>query len=153
PEADLAALEEALNILVSRHEILRTGFSDPKKMLASKLPEEIRAFLARVKAGERVTGPEMMDFVNRLIFGESIFEQKILPQAALRLSRIDLDQFSAENQDAEMVRIGTEAIETPFDYENPPLIRTLLFTTGSGRRLLLLVMPHLLGDLWSLELF
>jgi amino acid adenylation domain-containing protein len=153
PEADFAVLEEALNMLVSRHEILRTGFSDPKKMLPSKLPEEIRAFLARLKAGERVTGPEMTDFVNRLVFGESIFEQKIQAQVTLKLFQIDLDKFSAENQDAEMVRLGTEAIETRFDYENPPLIRTRLFTSGSGRRLLLLVMPHLLGDLWSLELF
>ena len=55
PEIDAAALEQALNVLASRHEILRTSFSDPKRMQLSRLPQDVLAQLARIKAGERIT--------------------------------------------------------------------------------------------------
>src|SRR5262249_32070235 len=71
PNVDVAALEEALNVLAARHEILRTSFSDPKRMQLSRLPQDVLAELARIKSGERITPQEMRDFVHRLIFEES----------------------------------------------------------------------------------
>jgi hypothetical protein len=150
PEADAEALEQALNALIQRHEILRTSFTDPKRMQLSQLPQDVRTQLARIKAGEKITAQEMRDFVHRLLFGESFFEQSIHPMASLKLRRIDLEGFSPESRDAELVRIVAEAVETPFDYESAPLIRALLFQSAE-RQLLLVVMPHLLGDGWSLE--
>jgi amino acid adenylation domain-containing protein len=151
-EVELESLEQALKALVSRHEILRTSFSDPKKMPLSQLPPEIRAQLARIKVGERPTPQEMRDFVHRLLFGESIFEQTVHHEVPLDMRGIDLESFSPENRDAELARTVTEAIETPFDYERAPLLRILLFKKSSGH-LLLVVMPHLLGDGWCMETF
>ncbi|HEU5375489.1 MAG TPA: amino acid adenylation domain-containing protein [Ktedonobacteraceae bacterium] len=153
PEINTGALEKALNEIVSRHEILRTSFSDPKRMSLEQLPVEISSFLGRLKGGEHITPKEMSDFINRLIFGPSIFHQSIHPRVTLSIVHIDLDNFSPETRESELVRIGTQAIETPFDYENPPLIRALLFKRPSARYVLLIVMPHLLGDGWSLEIF
>jgi amino acid adenylation domain-containing protein len=152
PEINVVALEQALNVLASRHEILRTSFSDPKRMPFSQLPQEIKTQLARIKAGERITAQEMHDFVRRLLFGASIFEQSIHPKVTLNLYRINLEDFTLESRDSELLRIATEAIETPFDYESAPLIRILLFRKSSAQHLLLVVMPHLLGDGWSLEI-
>jgi hypothetical protein len=152
PEINVVALEQALNVLASRHEILRTSFSDPKRMPFSQLPQEIKTQLARIKAGERITAQEMHDFVHRLLFGESIFEQSIHPKVTLNLYRINLEDFTPESRDSKLLRIATEAIETPSDYESAPLIRILLFRKNSTQHLLLVVMPHLLGDGWSLEI-
>jgi amino acid adenylation domain-containing protein len=153
PEINIVALKKALNVLASRHEILRTSFSDPKRMSLSQLPHEIMTPLARIKLGEQITPREMRDFVNRLLFGTSIFEQSIQPAVTLNVSRVDLEGFSPESRESELLRIATEAIETPFDYEKPPLVRILLFRKSSAQHLLLIVMPHLLGDAWSMEVF
>jgi hypothetical protein len=109
--------------------------------------------LRRLKGGEHILPQEMSDFINRLICGPSIFQQSIHPRMTLSVVRIDLDNFSPEIRDSELVKIGTQAIETPFDYEKPPLIRALLFKRRAARHVLLIVMPHLLGDGWSLEIF
>jgi len=153
PQINIAALEQALNALTQRHEILRTGFSDPKRMPISQLPQEIGAQLLRIRAGERTTSEEMRDFVHRLLFGESIFQQTIYPSVTLKLRQIDLGDSPPENRDSELLRIAAEVVETPFDYENAPLVRALLFRRRAARHLLLIVMPHLLGDGWSMEIF
>jgi hypothetical protein len=153
PEINAAALEQALNALASRHEILRTSFSDPKRMPFSRLPQDIMTPLARIKAGERVTAQEMHELVRRLLFGKSIFKQSILPEITLSVAQIDLEGLSAESEESELSRIAAEAIETPFDYESAPLIRVLLFRKNSAQQSLLIVLPHLLGDVWSMEIF
>lgn len=153
PEISIVALERALNVLAARHEILRTTFSDPKRMQLSQLPPEIASLLSRIKAGERITAQEMHGFVNRLLFGPSIFDQTIHPEVTLNVVQLDFSGFNPANTESEILRIATEAIETPFDYERPPLMRILLFKKSSSEQLLLLVMPHLLGDAWSLEVF
>ena len=153
PEINVGALEQALSVLASRHEILRTSFSDPKRMKLSQLPPDVAAILVRIQSGERITPQEMRDFVNRLLFGTSIFEQSIQSEVAMRLSRIDLEDFDSEKRESELLRIATEAIETPFDYESAPLVRILLFRKSAAQQLLLIVMPHLLGDAWSMEVF
>ena len=153
PEINVGALEQALGVLASRHEILRTSFSDPKRMQPSQLPADVVEALERIQSSERIRPQEMRDFVNRLLFGPSIFEQSIQPEVALRLSRIDLEIFDSEKRESELLRIATEAIETPFDYESAPLIRVLLFRKSADEQLLLIVMPHLLGDAWSMEVF
>ena len=89
--------------------------------------------------------------MHRLIFGESFFEQSIQPSVNLDLCRIDLEDFRPESRDSELLRMATEAIETPFDYESAPLFRALLFRKNAAEHLLLIVMPHLLGDGWGLE--
>ncbi len=153
PEVSIAALERALDVLASRHESLRTTFSDPKKMQMSQLPPDVMGFLTRIKSGERIPVPEMHAFVNRLLFGKSIFQQTIHPEVTLKVNRIDLEPFAPEARESEMLRIATQAIETPFDYENTPLVRVLLFRKSVEQQLLLIVMPHLLGDAWSMEVF
>jgi len=153
PGTNVVALEAALNALASRHEILRTTFSDPKKMSFSQLPPKIKAPLERIKAGGRITAPEMREFVDRLLLGPSIFRQTIHPKVTLNLRQVDLENLSPEKRDSELLRIATEAIETPFDYESAPLLRSLLFRKSSGEHLFLVVMPHLLGDGWCMEIF
>ncbi|MCP4173315.1 MAG: non-ribosomal peptide synthetase, partial [Fuerstiella sp.] len=76
-------------------------------------------------------------------------EQKVLPDMALTLNRIELSTAS-ETEVTEQLR---ELAKTRFDLANGPLLHFHSLHTGENEYLLFLVIHHIISDLWSMDVF
>jgi amino acid adenylation domain-containing protein len=63
----------------------------------------------------------------------------------------DLSALSATLRPAEERRLVQEEIRTPFDLRRPPLLRLRLLRLGPDDHVLVLVLHHITGDAWSLD--
>jgi amino acid adenylation domain-containing protein len=79
--------------------------------------------------------------------------QVVLPSLALPLTVIDLRHLGPDVQDAEMIRLGAEMAQRPFDLAGGPLLRTALLRRDQDHHVFLLVMHHIISDGWSLGIF
>ena len=104
---DRAALQKALDKLISRHEILRTVF---------------------VAADREPT-------------------QQILPELHIPINFEQVD-----SGEADIAARARAIARTGFDLACGPLLRFHVLTSGSNNHLLVIVLHHIISDLWSLEL-
>jgi amino acid adenylation domain-containing protein len=79
--------------------------------------------------------------------------QVVLPTLALPVAVIDLRHADREAQDAEVIRLGAEMAQRPFDLARGPLLRTALLQKDTEDYVFLLVMHHIISDGWSLGVF
>lgn len=105
-----AAMEQSLNEITKRHEILRTTFQ-----LIDSQPMQV-----------------------------------IAPDATFSLPLIDLQHLPEEDQQATIVRMATEELQTPFNLETGPLLRGKLLKLAPKEHILLLTMHHIVSDAWSI---
>lgn len=110
---DLLALEQSLNRVVSRHEVLRTTFPS--------------------------------------IDGQPI--QSIATDFILTLPIVDLQQFPAEQREAEALRLATAEAHQPFDLAQGPNLRLLLLRLNPIEHLLIWNMNSIICDGASSDLF
>jgi len=133
-----SVLEEAVNVIISRHEILRTGF----------MPVAMVGALA-IQGWKQV----------RELFRQSPVKPTIHFRATVRssvsceLDEADLTRLTTSEQKREIRRIGTQVVVTPHDYTVPPLLRGTLVTLASGKYQLLFGVSHLVFDGWSRNIF
>ena len=76
--------------------------------------------------------------------------QQVLPAMPFELEEADL-RGEADAEAAARARVRLEA-HRPFDLTRPPLLRAVLLRTGERRYIFLLVMHHIIGDGWSVNL-
>jgi amino acid adenylation domain-containing protein len=100
---------------------------------------------------EIVRRHEPLRTVFTAVHGEPV--QVVLPALALPLTVIELRHLSREAQDAEMIRLGAEMAQRPFDLSQGPLLRTALLRRDQEEHVFLLVMHHIISDGWSLGIF
>jgi amino acid adenylation domain-containing protein len=79
--------------------------------------------------------------------------QIILPELRVPLAIIDLRHLSREVQDTELIRLGAEMAQRPFDLASGPLLRTALLRRDQQEYIFVLVMHHVISDGWSLGVF
>jgi hypothetical protein len=117
---ELSSLQRALDILLSRHEALRTTF----------------------RLNSANTRYPHMTSVDH-----SPYLQRINPTSSLKLAMIDIHT-GREVQDisASVVKTVTQAIEHPFRYDVCPMMRALLLTIDEAVHILVIVISHLLTD-------
>ncbi len=75
--------------------------------------------------------------------------QRIQPDAALGLTRVDLSDLPPAAQDEAVARRLRDENLAPFDLEAPPLLRGTLLTLAPDRHVLIVVIHHLVSDGWS----
>ncbi len=79
--------------------------------------------------------------------------QVISPKADLELPVIALETLSSEQQDEEIRRLATEAVQTPFDLMRGPLLRVKLLRLSETEYVLLRSIHHIINDRWSDSVF
>jgi NRPS condensation-like uncharacterized protein len=108
-----AALQEAIQQVVQRHEILRTTFH----------------------------GVEGLEFPLQVIAEwRTPWHQEI-----------DLRSLSSEEQATKFAELFQQAQFTPFDYTQGPLLRVSLLALSEDTHLLLISLPTLCADVWTLK--
>jgi hypothetical protein len=129
---NVAAVEDALNEIVRRHEVLRASFLDPRRL--SPRQE------AALTLGLRQRG----------IADAGVFSQRIRPAVRLRLCVESLPGADASAAHDDLQRRVREYVTAAFDYTEPPLMRAALYTLDAARHLLVVVLHHLVADGWSM---
>jgi Condensation domain len=130
---DVTCLNEALRSLIRRHGTLRT-------VLASndEIPPLQRQIGLRVFASRDLTTP-------------GLYRQAVLPEVEMTpVSVFDVGETGCPNEATQALL--EQDLNGPFDYTKPPLLRARLLRTGPQKHLLLLVLPAVICDLWSLRI-
>ena len=108
-------LNEAIQEVVKRHEILRTTFHRQPGM---KTPFQI-----------------------------------VSDNSMLLWDNLDLSGLSSQEQKAATEQLFQQKIEHPYNFEHSPLLRTSLITQLPNRHLLIVGLPALCADTWTLKNF
>jgi len=74
-------------------------------------------------------------------------------EPALRLTVTDLSGLPAELREGETVRVVNAQVEMPFDLTRAPLARTGLVRLSGEESIFLLVLQHIISDIWSVGVF
>jgi hypothetical protein len=119
------ALEDALNEIIRRHEIMRTSYSI-------------------VGDGSSQTVSRVLQMGPREI-AKTLFKRSISSEARLSIDLKDIEKLSSAEADS-LVRC--ERLQY-FDYEDPPMLRALLFKTQDGKYHLTLLAHHIASDGFS----
>jgi hypothetical protein len=125
---NLPALEDALNEIIRRHEILRTAFSITAD-------------------GSARTVSKVMSMDPREI-GLTLFKRTIRPRAAVNIALVNLENLAATEQED----FVEKEFGRPYDYQDPPMLRALLFKITSQEYHLTLLLHHIAFDGWSVHI-
>ena len=128
---NIRAIEDALNEIVRRHDVLRMSVPDPRR-----LPPAREAAIAAALGRDGIVHA-------------GLFTPRIWPVASLSLSVETIPVTGAGEQTSHLEARIRQAIERPFDYTQPPLMRAALFTLDADRHTLVVVLHHLAADAWS----
>ncbi|MEH2196819.1 amino acid adenylation domain-containing protein [Nostoc sp.] len=79
--------------------------------------------------------------------------QVIAPRATMKLSVVDLQQLSGQEQSEQLQLLATQDQLQPFDLTKGLLLRVTLVQLKSESYALLLTMHHIVGDGWSMGVF
>lgn len=78
--------------------------------------------------------------------------QRIAPSLRLPLRRLDLSALPAEERERAAEQLVAQESTTPFDLQQPPLLRAVLLRLSAEEHVLSLVVHHIVSDGWSLGL-
>jgi amino acid adenylation domain-containing protein len=76
--------------------------------------------------------------------------QIVSPAQPVRIPLIDLCHLSADEREAEAMRLAKTEAQRPFDLSRGPLVRFTLLRLGAEEHMLLLTMHHIVFDGWSI---
>ncbi|SEN18984.1 amino acid adenylation domain-containing protein [Stigmatella aurantiaca] len=109
-QLDVTALDRSLQLLLSRHDVLRTTFAD------------------------EAMGPV----------------QRVAPTQRLSLASVDLQALPMAEREEEARKLAYEEVRRPFDLLQGPLLRATLLKLGEQDHLLVMVLHHIVFDIWSM---
>ncbi|NEQ95203.1 MAG: amino acid adenylation domain-containing protein [Cyanothece sp. SIO2G6] len=121
---DTTALEQVLQTLVQRHEILRTTIADTSSTESNPHNGSVGAEFG----------------------GHS--QQIIHSQGLTTLTQIDLSALDEQPWD-EVERLAQKEVHQPFDLRQGPLLRVTLLTLADQEFVLLVTLHHIISDVWS----
>ena len=79
--------------------------------------------------------------------------QVVAPEGKISFLEVDLKEFPLEEREERAIRRMQEEEQQPFDLENGPLMRVLLFYLEDGKSLFYITMHHIISDAWSMVVF
>jgi hypothetical protein len=126
---DVDVLERAVETIVRRHAGLRAGYYRAGANTPAERSRELRSF---AESG---------------VFRPGLYRQKVMEEPHVRL-RV-LKQCDPDSQPVEAVIREEASIQ--FDHQTPPLLRGTLVQAGSNEHYLILVVDHLVTDMWSMR--
>jgi amino acid adenylation domain-containing protein len=85
------------------------------------------------------------------INGEAV--QVVSQEQPFQMPIVDLGELAEAEREAEMMRIGVEEAQTPFDLARGPLLRVSLLRLDPQHHLMQVSMHHIISDTWSLRVF
>ena len=116
---------------------------------AFELKQQIDADALRNALAELIERHEILRTVFVEVDGEP--RQKVLETIDVPLTSVDLGD--AEDADAQTRAIVAEQNRTRFALDQAPLFRVTLITRDGGSTVFVLVMHHIIGDGWSMQIF
>jgi hypothetical protein len=129
---NVAALEQALNSVIQRHAGLHSAFVRTDKL--SPLEREMK-ISELAKANACATG---------------MYAQCLVDSAILQLQMHFIAYLDPEEQEIEIENILINSCRKPFLFSQPPFIKAHLFNMSHDRHLMVLLVHHLICDLYSL---
>jgi amino acid adenylation domain-containing protein len=78
---------------------------------------------------------------------------RIDEEPGLELEMVDLRRVPDRRREAELARQVSARVLQPFDLAKPPLARTALFRLGEEEHVFLLILQHIVCDIWSVGVF
>jgi amino acid adenylation domain-containing protein len=79
--------------------------------------------------------------------------QVVVPAMPLEIDAVDLRDVPAEERQARAFELAREAVSRPFDLATGPLLRPVLFELDREDVLFILVIHHIVYDMWSRDVF
>ena len=119
---DERALRDAVNQVVARHEVLRTGF----------LCRDRPAVTAGQPAGVSIT---------------STIET--IPDVPVAV--VDLQQTRADERDAALEAVASRFLDVPVRFDRPPHVIVALARLAPAEHVLLVMVPRLIADPWAVQ--
>jgi hypothetical protein len=129
---NVVALEEALNSVIERHASLRSAFMNAGVLNPSEREIEISALHSSHA------------------FATGMYAQYYFNQAPIQLQMNLLQFMELEDQDIEIENVLRRSYKAPFHYSKPPLLKAHLFQLSFNRYLLVIMVHHLICDMYSL---
>src|SRR4028119_1691562 len=156
-QLNLSALQQTLNEIVRRHEVLRTAFAEvdgePVQLISPSWDFALSVVnLRHLPETEQQAEIEGRHEVLRTAFAEVDGEpvQLISPSWDFALSVVNLRHLPETEQQAEIEQRTLEEAQRPFDLTRDPLLRATLLQLGSAEYVLLLTIHHIISDGWSM---
>jgi len=147
---NLELLEQALNEVVRRHDVLRSSFPRTREILSQKkLFPVFRRLFALKQLHNRL---HKLNYKGASDLKQSMFvggrKLEIRPPENFRLRAVDLHGLSEAEQEAETSRVINDETCTPFKYTggNSPLFHALVIKLSAENHVVVLVMHHLIAD-------
>jgi hypothetical protein len=133
---NVAAFEEALQAVINRHVGLRAAFVRADEMDLSQREMKISELLSEKAIATGMYAQHPIDSVT-------------VP--SLQVSFIE--HLDPEEKEIEIENILIRSSKIPFDYSKPPFVKAHLFKIASGSHLFILMIHHLVCDMYSLMIF
>jgi amino acid adenylation domain-containing protein len=138
-ELEPESARSAIDFIIQRHELLRTSFF-PSASLGPVGIEGWKAIRQAVQNGKLAR--------QAVAFSQTI--HSYVPP--IRIQWFNLEQFREPQLGAEIARIVSQDLHLNFDYAIAPLLRAMGFRINSNHHILVISMPHLVVDGWSLNI-
>ncbi len=154
-ELDHAVLEQAVNELIRRHEVLRTAFPKTRRVMSWRglsplirkavVSEDFRNSLHKLNNKLSPPGRKPSFLINR----------KLVISAAetLRVRLVDLQQLGEGEKTPETSRLIHEEIRRPLDIGRSPLLRVTCIKLAPREYVVCAVMHHIICDGLSKQIF
>jgi amino acid adenylation domain-containing protein len=152
---NVTALEQALNEIIRRHQVLRSTFPKSNGLLTSPmLSPVLRAIFSRQGVQKKLyelTNNKPLNAPQPGFLGSP--RQRIMPAMLTNVSAIDLRQVADSQRESDSQRLLARELTQPFDYAKGPLLRALLVRLAEEEYVLSIVAHHLIFDGWSMNVF
>ncbi|MET0623231.1 MAG: amino acid adenylation domain-containing protein [Pyrinomonadaceae bacterium] len=132
--------------LLDRLEPGSTVYNNP---YALRLKGALDAAALRRSLDEIVRRHEVLRTSFATVDGEPV--QVIEPALGLDLPLLDLSGLEEDERDTSVRRVFNEQAGTPFDLRRAPLLRAALLRLGDEEHVLVLVVHHIIFDVWSID--
>jgi hypothetical protein len=135
---DANLLEKCVNQLISRHEILRTSYTPVIRMGSIRIQRwnQVRKLSAQQKHDATIS-----------------FEQSIQRHSVSSVRLDDFEPRSGEVSETMVQRVIREIVPEDFDLSTCPLIHSRLLRFARSDHALIITVPHIASDGWSMNLF
>ena len=145
-------LEQAINEIVDRHDILRATFPQTGGVLTWKpLHRPLRTVVAVKALHNLVVKLDHRAASKARTTGFTGGRKQIIsPHMTVPLTVLDLRGVSKKQSEDEISRILRDETTTAFDYDRGPLLRVVLLKLTSQEHIIHFVLHHLICDAWSM---
>lgn len=128
------ALTFALNAVIARHQGLRAAF-----MQNDDIEQSTRML-------------QLDNMATSGIFVPGMYVQHIKNDVLLSIRVENLDTFAENKQEHVISSMLMKSVNSNYNYNEPPLMRVHLFKLNQNKHVLILIISHLVLDMWSAQL-